>query len=80
MDNMHRGDLFYVIAGLLVFLFTWPSADDAKSLQPGWTLRILARNLILEISIYEFWHQVQYGALANDTVKAYKYNPKGPYG
>jgi hypothetical protein len=79
LDNMHRGDLFYAFVGLLVFLFTWPSDNDAKTLEAGWIIRVLARNLLLEVSLYELWHQMLYGRLANENVKAHKYNEKDPY-
>ena len=64
---------------LIVWYFTWPSADDAATLSFGWVGLVLLRNLALEVSLYEFWHQLLFGALATEGIKAHRYYERDPY-
>lgn len=86
IKGMHYGDLFYAACGLLIYYFSWPDANDAKdwpTLDPtvvhSWVALVLARNLVLEVSFYELWHQLLFGAFANDAVTKHRYAEGSPY-
>lgn len=82
---MHAGDLFYFGVGLAVWLWAWPAADEARALPPAsevlssWVGRLVLRNLLLNIAIYEFWHQLLYGTFATESTKRCKYSAVDPY-
>jgi hypothetical protein len=89
--GMHYGDLFYGLLGLAVWYLSWPAEADAKvlpSLQglaqgdlvgAAWIARVVVRNLLLLVPFYEFWHQLQFGALATEGVTAQRYSQSNPY-
>ena len=59
---MHYGDLFYAACGLAIYYFSWPDPSVAKewpaldaTVVHSWVALVLARNLVLEVSFYEFW-------------------------
>jgi hypothetical protein len=69
IKGMHFGDLFYAAFGLLIYCVAWPDAALAKdwpaldgTALTSWVAVVLARNLVLEVSFYEFWHQLLFGA------------------
>lgn len=82
---MHYGDLFYGAVGLLVFYCSWPDPELAKewpspqNFVGGWASIVLARNLLLEVPFYEFWHQLLFGAVATDGVTQFRYSKFNPY-
>jgi len=82
---MHWGDIFYFSIGALVWLFAWPDMTEAATLPTfstlltSWVMRVVFRNLLINVFIYEAWHQLLFGALATDSVKIYRYNAKDPY-
>lgn len=83
--NMHLGDVFFAGVGLGIWLFTWPSDDAAAKwptlleLPTSWVALVLVRNLALEISFYEFWHQLLFGALKTPSVAARRFSSFDPY-
>ena len=86
IKGMHYGDFFYAAFGLMVYYFSWPEASAAREwpaldqhVLSSWVALVLARNLALEISFYEFWHQLLFGALANEAVTKHRYSEGSPY-
>lgn len=83
--KMHYGDSFYFLLGLAVWWFSWPDDKDAAewpSLQTfvsSWVAKVLLRNLLLNIAIYEFWHQALFGILSTPSVAAMRFSAKDPY-
>merc|ERR1719217_1797868 len=85
IQKMHQGDLFYFGVGILVWLWTWPSKEEASvwpslyELPSSWIAQLCLRNLIINIGIYEFWHQLLLGTFSNDSIKMHRYSPGDPY-
>ena len=75
---MHWGDIFYFSVGALVWLFAWPDMTEAATLPTfstlltSWVMRVVLRNLLINVFIYEAWHQLLFGALATDSLKIYR--------
>lgn len=61
----------FFIYPFLRYLNTWPDTDAAAELPTlstfvgSWVWMVLVRNLVLEVSFYEFWHQLLFGSLAS---------------
>ena len=86
IKGMHYGDLFYAACGLMIYYCSWPDPNVAKdwpALDAGvvhsWPALVLARNLVLEVSFYEFWHQLLFGMFANEAVTKHRYSEGSPY-
>jgi cytochrome b involved in lipid metabolism len=85
IEGMHRGDLFYLSVGLLVWLFTWPSDAVAATwpalseLLTSWVALVVVRNLVLEVALYESWHQLLFGFLKTPAVEARRFSSFDPY-
>lgn len=86
IKGMHYGDLFYAACGLMIYYFSWPDPSAAKDWPAldatavhSWVALVLARNLALEVSFYEFWHQLLFGAFANEAVTQHRYSEGSPY-
>ena len=86
IKGMHYGDFFYAAFGLMVYYVSWPEASAAREwpaldahVLSSWVALVLARNLALEISFYEFWHQLLFGVLANEAVTKHRYSEGSPY-
>lgn len=80
------GDVFYACCGLLVYTFTWPDSTQAamwpeldRNIMSSWVAKVLLRNLLLEVTFYEFWHQLLFGSFANDAVTRHRYSEASPY-
>jgi len=69
----------------MVYLNTWPDTDAAAELPTlstfvgSWVWMVLVRNLVLEVSFYEFWHQLLFGSLASKSITQYRYSEQSPY-
>ena len=75
LDKMHRGDLFYAALAIAAYALTWPSDAELAApwdgaLPPRWVWLVLSRNALLELSVYELFHQVYFGCLATDAIRA----------
>lgn len=85
VQGMHYGDIFYAGFGLMVYLYTWPAAVSAQEWPSlagfvgSWASLVLARNLLLEVAFYEFWHQLLFGSLATDGITQHRYSEHNPY-
>lgn len=86
IKGMHYGDLFYAACGLMIYYFSWPDPNVAKdwpaldaTVIHSWAALVLARNLVLEVSFYEFWHQLLFGVFANEAVTKHRYSEGSPY-
>ena len=85
IKGMHYGDIFYTCVGLMVYLSSWPDSEQAKDwpamadFGSSWVAAVLLRNLVLEISFYEFWHQLLFGWLATDAITQHRYSKHNPY-
>eukprot|EP01051_Picozoa_sp_SAG22_P001729 SAG22_NODE_71_length_22540_cov_8.918052_13_plen_340_part_00 len=80
--GMHWGDLFYGGLGLAIWYFSWPAESEAKVSpleDPTWALKVAARNLLLLVPFYEFWHQLQFGCLATPGITGHRYSEHSPY-
>lgn len=82
---MHFGDLFYAGVGLAVWLFAWPDDTSAAQWPAGsqvlasWMCLVLVRNLLLEVTLYEFWHQTLFGLGKTPSVAAKRFSSFDPY-
>lgn len=69
----------FFIYPFLRYLNTWPDTDAAAELPTlstfvgSWVWMVLVRNLVLEVSFYEFWHQLLFGSLASKSEFFYIY-------
>ena len=86
IKGMHYGDLFYAACGLMIYCMSWPDPSVAKewpaldgTVVHSWVALVLARNLVLEVSFYEFWHQLLFGVFANEAVTQHRYSEGSPY-
>jgi len=85
LPRRHFGDLFYLGVGIVVWFFCWPKDDEARiwpsvaALPVSWIARVALRNLVINISIYEFWHQLLFGGLATPSIRMHRYNNRDPY-
>lgn len=78
LKAMHMGDMFYVGLGIIVWAVHWPG-DEARVWGIAWVSKVVLRNLIINALIYELWHQLLFGGLSTDAVKACRFNSKSPY-
>eukprot|EP00747_Dinoflagellata_sp_TGD_P197323 gnl/TRDRNA2_/TRDRNA2_68556_c0_seq1.p1 gnl/TRDRNA2_/TRDRNA2_68556_c0~~gnl/TRDRNA2_/TRDRNA2_68556_c0_seq1.p1 ORF type:complete len:354 (+),score=36.13 gnl/TRDRNA2_/TRDRNA2_68556_c0_seq1:47-1108(+) len=76
--GMHQGDLFYAGLGLVVWYLCWPG-QEAEVWAVRWVAMVVLRNLIINCTIYEAWHQLLFGCLANENVSRMRYSEKSPY-
>merc|ERR1719387_962382 len=55
----HLRLLTYLVITYLAYQYTWP-IDEAKEWKLRWILKVLFRNLLIEILLYGGWHYFLY--------------------
>jgi len=86
IKGMHLGDAFYFAVGLCAWWLTWPDMKAAAqcpaldaSFATSWVGLVVLRNVAINGAIYEFWHQLLFGALVTESVKMKRYSDQDPY-
>ena len=75
----HLRLLTYLVITYLAYQYTWP-IDEAKEWKLRWVLKVLFRNLLIEILLYGGWHYFLYesGAVVG-RIDQKKFNPENQY-
>merc|ERR1719272_507936 len=53
--------------------------EAAAAWAGSWVCRVWVRNLVIEVAIYEAWHQMLFGAFATGATQIRRYHKEDPY-